>query len=681
MVVVVLATIIEQFSRQSLSVLGPDIEDTFHITDTKLIGLAAFGGVAHVLGAVPMAWLADRVRRKPLVVGSLAVAAGAFVFTGLAANTFQLFWGLAALGFASAYANPVFGSLISDQYPIEGRSRVFAIYAIATPVGLTIGPFVAGSISNIAGGHEGWRWVYLAIAVATAALALAAGPLLREPPRGQFEQKFVLGGMIDRQEAARELPITIGTAYQRMKKIKTFYYICMGIGVLGLALITVPIQLGLLLRDEYGFGAFTRGWILSIAQIPAVFAMIAAGYLYDRAYRTNPERVVRIAGMFIIAFGLLMVLGLRFHPIFLLAGFYGLASACTGAALVAIGPIVASVAPYRLRSQAFAIVPVFTFLMGGFFGSLIAGALSDAHGQRTALTIVVPISSIAGGLLFLSGSRFLKRDISLAVEELLEEQAELQRMSSSSGEVPALQIRNLDFSYGTVQVLFDVNLEVRSGEVVALLGTNGAGKSTLLRAISGLGIPDRGVVRLNGQALTYVEAEVRFGVGVVQLRGGAGTFPDLSVIENLRTALLTSRLTSEMVEARVERVMARFAALKGSSGLLARNLSGGQQQMLALAMTLVQEPQVLLIDELSLGLAPVVVEELLGVVEQMKADGTTMVIVEQSLNIALAIADRVVFMEKGRVQFEGAASDLLERDDLVRAVFLGGVGGEASARA
>ena len=180
--------------------------------------------------------------------------------------------------------------------------------------------------------------------------------------------------------------------------------------------------------------------------------------------------------------------------------------------------------------------------MGGFFGSLLAGALSDAHGQRTALTVVVPLSATIGGLLFYSGARYLKRDISLAVEDLLEEQQEQQRMRQSPEDIPVLQVRNLDFSYGPVQVLFDVDLEVRRGEVLALLGTNGAGKSTLLRAISGLGIPDRGVVRLNGQALTYVEAEVRFQVGVVQLRGGTGVFPDLTVVENLRTAVLACSL-------------------------------------------------------------------------------------------------------------------------------------------
>ena len=328
-----------------------------------------------------------------------------------------------------------------------------------------------------------------------------------------------------------------------------------------------------------------------------------------------------------------------------------------------------------MRTQAFALIPVFIFLMGGFFGGLIAGGLSDAHGERTALTIVAPIAGAIGGLLFMYGSRFLKPDISLAVQELLEEQAEIKRMSAHPDEIPVLQVHNLDFSYGPVQVLFDVGLEVTRGEVLALLGTNGAGKSTLLRAISGLGIPDRGVVRLNGRTLTYVDAEIRFRQGIVQLRGGAGVFPELSVAENLQASLLTTKITGLERQAKIDRVLAMFPALENRGSVLARELSGGQQQMLALAMALVHDPEILLIDELSLGLAPLVVEELLGVVQDLKARGQTMIIVEQSLNVALAFADRAVFMEKGRVRFEGPAQELAERDDLVRAVFLGGEGG------
>jgi ABC-type branched-subunit amino acid transport system ATPase component len=139
--------------------------------------------------------------------------------------------------------------------------------------------------------------------------------------------------------------------------------------------------------------------------------------------------------------------------------------------------------------------------------------------------------------------------------------------------------------------------------------------------------------------------------------------------------MLSTDVDDDEREVREQRAFDLFPSLSERRSVIARDLSGGQQQMLALAMALMHDPELLLIDELSLGLAPVVVQELLGVVEHLKANGQTMIIVEQSLNVALAFADRAVFMEKGRVRFEGDARELAERDDLVRAVFLGGEGG------
>ena len=162
----------------------------------------------------------------------------------------------------------------------------------------------------------------------------------------------------------------------------------------------------------------------------------------------------------------------------------------------------------------------------------------------------------------------------------------------------------------------------------------------------------------------------------MQLRGGAGTFPELTVVENLHTSLLTTEDSRGRSARRASTgVLGRSRRSSDRRTSSPRDLSGGQQQMLALAMALVHEPEILLIDELSLGLAPLVVEELLGVVQTSRHAGQTMIVVEQSLNVALAFADRAMFMEKGRIRFEGPAQELAERDDLVRAVFLGGEGG------
>jgi ABC-type branched-subunit amino acid transport system ATPase component len=237
---------------------------------------------------------------------------------------------------------------------------------------------------------------------------------------------------------------------------------------------------------------------------------------------------------------------------------------------------------------------------------------------------------------------------------------------------PLLEVRDVDFSYGPLQVLFGVNLDVARGEVLALLGTNGAGKSTLLRAISGLGRVDRGSIVLDGEDITRADPGQRVRRGVIQMPGGRAVFPDLSVAENLYAAAYTFIWDRPKVADRMRGALEVFPVLGDRLDQPASTLSGGEQQMLGLASTLMLDPTILLIDELSLGLAPIVVEQLLEVVARLRSTGLTIVIVEQSVNVALAVADRAVFMEKGEVRFEGAAVDLLERDDLMRAVFLGG---------
>jgi len=282
---------------------------------------------------------------------------------------------------------------------------------------------------------------------------------------------------------------------------------------------------------------------------------------------------------------------------------------------------------------------------------------------------------LLGGLILMNSARYIRNDLSLVVEALLEEQDETRRRTSAPDNVPVLQVANLDYSYGPVQVLFDVGFEVKRGATLALLGTNGAGKSTVFRAISGLGTSDRGVVRLNGQTITYTAAETRAQLGVIQVAGGKATFPPLSVRDNLLAGGWIHRHDRADLDARIDHVLELFPALVERLDVAAGDLSGGQQQMLALAKALLHEPEVLLIDELSLGLAPLVVQELLEVIETLQARGQTMVIIEQSINLALSISDRAIFMEKGQVRFEGPAAELAERDDLVRAVFFGGEGG------
>jgi ABC-type branched-subunit amino acid transport system ATPase component len=321
-----------------------------------------------------------------------------------------------------------------------------------------------------------------------------------------------------------------------------------------------------------------------------------------------------------------------------------------------------------MRAQAFAIVGMYIFLMGGLLGGLLGGAFSDSWGQRTALTIIVPPAAVLGGLLIVHGGRHTKSDISLGVIELLEEQQERQRMAYDPAGTAVVHVHNLDVSYGGLQVLFEVDVEVHRGETLALLGTNGAGKSTLLRAISGMVAPDRGVIRLNGRTITLVAPELRASMGIVQIPGDDAVFGSMTVQENLDiwSRPITDPDQRRAVFVRVRRV---FTVLDERRAETARALSGGQQQLLALSRALLYRPEILLIDEPSRGLAPAVVQDVLGVLRRLKADGVTMIIVEQSIDAALAVADRAVYLERGRVSFDGPAHALLERDDLLRPVF------------
>jgi ABC-type branched-subunit amino acid transport system ATPase component/branched-subunit amino acid ABC-type transport system permease component len=238
---------------------------------------------------------------------------------------------------------------------------------------------------------------------------------------------------------------------------------------------------------------------------------------------------------------------------------------------------------------------------------------------------------------------------------------------------PLLDARGVDAGYGRIRVLFDVDLAVDDGEIVALLGTNGAGKSTLLRAVCGL-TPRTGRVRLGGVDLDGCSAEEVVRRGVALMPGGRAVFPTLTVADHLRLSCWTFRTDRERVEASLAEVHELFPVLSDRSDQLAGDLSGGEQQQLALAMTLLLRPRVLLIDELSLGLAPLVVASLCDVVRRLNERGMTVVVVEQSVNVALTLARRAVFMEKGTVRFEGPTRELLERPDLLRSVFLEGAG-------
>ena len=231
-----------------------------------------------------------------------------------------------------------------------------------------------------------------------------------------------------------------------------------------------------------------------------------------------------------------------------------------------------------------------------------------------------------------------------------------------------LALEDVRSAYGRIEVLHGVSLEVRNGELVTLVGANGAGKTTLLKAISGVQPISGGRMRFAGEPLERVRAHARVALGIAQVPEGRQLFTPLSVEDNLLLGAWARRSTAP--DAQLARVYALFPMLAELRRLAAGSLSGGQQQMVAVGRALMAKPRLLLLDEPSMGLAPIVVDQILEILAQLKEEGMTVLLVEQNARAALSIADRGYVIETGRVTASGSAGALLA-DNRVRTAFLG----------
>jgi branched-chain amino acid transport system ATP-binding protein len=229
-----------------------------------------------------------------------------------------------------------------------------------------------------------------------------------------------------------------------------------------------------------------------------------------------------------------------------------------------------------------------------------------------------------------------------------------------------LKLEGLDAFYGDLQALFEVSLEVRDKEIVALVGANAAGKSTTLRVISGLLAPRRGRALLDGDDLTAIPAHQRVDRGVVQVPEGRHLFPFMTVLENLQLGAHAAH-ARPLRDETLRYVYSLFPVLKERTAQLAGSLSGGEQQMCAIGRALMAKPRLLMLDEPTLGLAPLLVRQIFDTVRTINADGVTVLLVEQNVRQALTLAHRACVLESGRLVLDGPARDLLGDDRLKRA--------------
>ena len=241
-----------------------------------------------------------------------------------------------------------------------------------------------------------------------------------------------------------------------------------------------------------------------------------------------------------------------------------------------------------------------------------------------------------------------------------------------------LEVRGIDVYYGPVQALRDLSLTVGEGEIVALLGANGAGKTTTLRAISGLLSPARGSIRVAGTDVAKLPAQKVVRLGVAHVPEGRELFAELTVLENLRLGHWSRRRERARLSDRIERVFELFPRLRERADQLAGTMSGGEQQMLVAGRALMSQPRLLLVDELSMGLAPIVVEQLFEAIKEVNREGTAVLLVEQFVHLALQNTQRAYVLAKGEVAVEGPCSELLASPE-VMAAYLGETTGDAPA--
>ncbi|SDB19344.1 MULTISPECIES: ABC transporter ATP-binding protein [unclassified Butyrivibrio] len=230
-----------------------------------------------------------------------------------------------------------------------------------------------------------------------------------------------------------------------------------------------------------------------------------------------------------------------------------------------------------------------------------------------------------------------------------------------------LQIDNLQVSYGGIEAVRGISFDVNEGEIVTLIGANGAGKSSTLRTISGLVKPKGGNIVFEGDDITGKDPTSIVSKGIMMVPEGRRIFPNLTVLENLK---IGAYLRKDDLEEDIERVYGFFPRLKERSWQEGGTLSGGEQQMLAVGRALMGKPKLLMMDEPSLGLAPIVVQEIFEIIRQIHEAGTTVLLIEQNANMALHVADRAYVIENGKISMEGTGTELLE-DEKVRAAYLG----------
>ena len=658
LVVMALSFFISGWDDQAFAVLTPEIRADFGVSLAFIIGLSLqLQMMNNLLGPV-MGWLADRVNRVWMVRFGAVVANAASVGAALSGGVPQLVGTRVAAGLAAGVNQPAAFPLMTDYYKPQVRGRVFAALFAFAALGGVVGPTVAGWL----GDTVGWRGALLLLG-ALATLAALGTFLLREPKRGEADREDAGLGDV---EFVQPEPISFAEGWRAARSIATVRKFWIASPIIAIGGTGLTFVLATYWAEVFLLGPTARGYLGTAAGVVGLLGLIVSGPVTDRLLADRPGRIMTLLGLVSLAQAAAFVV-MSYSPWLWLSVVVMLPMGFIAALLQpAFITLMSLVVPARFRG--FGIQTVGWFNLLGLLAFTQILGFASTVGIRRGILAFVPFLVI-GAMVIMSASTGVERDIRAARAAALADAA--STAARKAGQTKVLVCRDVDVTYDGVQVLFNVDFDVEEGEVVALLGTNGAGKSTLLRAIAGIHEASNGAIFVDARDITHAPPHEIASHGVVMMPGGSAVFPTLSVRDNLVAALWLDD-DADGHDARIASVLELFPDLDGRLDETAGNLSGGQQQMVGLAQALLMRPRLLMIDELSLGLAPSVVEDLLAVIERIRAQGTTIILVEQSINVALTAAERAVFMEKGRIYFDGPTDELLGRHDLIRSVFMGG---------
>ncbi len=661
----------------------PLLKQEFGLSDSALGLMSGSYVIVVMVFSLPFGWEADRFTRTRVISWGTAAWGATMIMTGLAWNYASLFVARMSLGAWDPCDNPTSQSLLADYYPTVQRSKVMSVYQAGQLLGVFLIPVAAAMATE-----WGWRSAFFFLAIPAFIVAILARRL-PEPVRGQ-QDRIQLGLEAEAKVETRHDTMSSREAYIEIFRCRTF------------VLMTVSSTIGSVFFGSLGTWSptfFVRYHDMSLSEAAAALILLALGglagallsgwmadYMTYRGMRAG--RIVVAAGARLLGFPLFfLTFTLGNTPVMLVC--FAFAAMCLIAPQAPLNAARADVLHPRLRGRGTSLDII---LQGSAsaIAPIVVGILSDVYNLRTAFLIVLPLMLLSGLVLLIAVAtyvreeRALRREIrreAMGTDDAGEDEDSGERRDGETFGQAALRVartaptveeggdllvvEDLNVSYGAIQVLFDASLRVPGGGVHALVGRNGVGKTTVLNSIAGLVEWRSGRMLYDGLDLSGVPADQRVKLGITLMSAGRSIFPTLTVEENLWMGAFPFHEERDLVDERLDAVLDVFPAMRLRLSQSGGTLSGGEQQMVSLARALMAGPRLLLVDELSIGLAPMVTRDLLAVVRRITELGTTVIIVEQSVSNALSVADTVTFMDKAVVVPVGRAADLGDGQRLI----------------